>query len=71
MATMYSRKHYRDMAGVLSRSTKTVTDKKAHRETCEQWADHFAADNPRFDREKFMLAAGGYGRTAKEFIEKK
>ena len=68
---MYSRKHYRDMAGVLSKSTKTVTDKKAHRETCEQWADHFAADNPRFDREKFMLAAGGYGRTAKEFIEKK
>jgi len=50
---------------VLSRSTKTVTDKKAHREACEQWADHFAADNPRFDRVKFMLAAGGYGGNPK------
>ena len=61
MATIYSRKHYRATAGLLSRSTKTVTDRQAHREACEQWADHFAADNPRFDRLKFMLAAGGYG----------
>ena len=44
---MYTRKHYVDMA-------KTLAETKASKAIIERWCTKFKADNPRFDKPKFL-----------------
>lgn len=60
-----SRKDYEAMATALrvkmesySDTDRYVTAREAVRQVAGALADVFAADNPRFDRKRFMKAAG-------------
>jgi hypothetical protein len=50
----YTRRHFRDIAGIISQ-INPVAKRKAE---AEKWAKIFAADNPRFLKAKFMEACG-------------
>jgi len=57
---MLSKQHYTEIAHIL-RSHKEK--RKSHEERYRQWiatdlADYFVTDNPRFDRHRFLEAAG-------------
>ena len=62
----YQQEHYEDVANLLTRST---TDHGTSRKSADggvmalrrvmlDFADLFAADNPEFDRERFLAACG-------------
>jgi len=61
MAT-YTRKAYRDVAAIIARAydAPVTTDYCVQAEFCDyltvQFAELFAADTPRFDRERFIEA---------------
>lgn len=50
----YSRMHYRDQAAEI----RMYPDHVIRRAAAIRWADKYSADNPRFDRVKFMKACG-------------
>lgn len=54
MSTMFSRKHYVFMADLLSRFQFVSDDERAA--FASILAQKFAADNDRFDKQKFMKA---------------
>lgn len=62
---MLSRKHYKAIAEII-KTQKDLADIFAGKEFATQriddvatgLADHFAKDNPRFDRERFLAACG-------------
>ena len=49
----YTRRHYVDIARLVSKFPP-----KERKEETEKYCRLFAADNPRFDRAKFMKACG-------------
>ena len=67
--TMLTKKHFKAIAEIVSESQDLVcADDLAHLSTglwrikphdfCNKLADYFAADNPQFDRERFLSACG-------------
>ena len=50
-----SRKHYEAIAAILAVNVRGMVTAE---ETAQNMADYFAAENPRFDRERFLEAAG-------------
>ena len=63
MATMYSARHYQNIASVLSahsadrRSNDDSYGEALFRDMAVSFADVFEADSPRFQRERFLEAA--------------
>ncbi len=58
---MLTRKHYKAIAAIVKDCTKTTDDAVTYvssSQLCHELADYFAADNPRFDRERFLTACG-------------
>jgi hypothetical protein len=53
-----SRKDYEKAAAILAEA-KSFLPESAHGYLVLQFSAMFAADNPRFDRERFQSAAGG------------
>jgi hypothetical protein len=54
-----TRKDYVLIAEALARADRPYAEGRAqHRTDCEAIADALAQDNPRFDRERFLKAAG-------------
>ena len=54
-----SRKHFKAAAAILSNySDVTGPAKSIVREIANEFADLFADENPRFDRERFLAACG-------------
>jgi hypothetical protein len=54
-----TRKHYRQVAEMLKREIETYEhDVKTVASIADSLATFFQADNPRFDRDKFLQAVG-------------
>ncbi len=49
---MYTRRHFEDVAKTISK----ITPLAARKTEANKWAKKFKADNPRFDRKRFMDA---------------
>jgi len=59
-----SRQHYVAIAGILRETLEDAGGlnwRTAVHAVADRLADYFAADNPRFDRARFMLAAAPRG----------
>jgi len=55
-----TRKDYNLIAEVLSYSLNAIIDDMALEALASNFADELALDNPRFNRHKFLIAAGVY-----------
>lgn len=58
---MFTRQHYKAIAEIVKQNEGTVNNIMVYikrQRLCDDLADYFAADNPRFDREKFLEACG-------------
>lgn len=55
---MFTRKHYRAIAKILKNHDDFIERVNKYTSLCNDLADYFASDNPRFDREKFLAACG-------------
>lgn len=55
---MFTRQHYKAIAGIVRNSTVNKTSKPViNREILiRELTNYFAEDNPRFDRQKFLAA---------------
>ena len=56
-----TKKHYEAIASIIECNTMgqhVTTPGKILDNIAEDLADYFATDNPRFDRDKFMIACG-------------
>jgi hypothetical protein len=49
----YTRQHFREFAEIISKVPKA-----RRKEEAERYCKMFQADNPRFDKEKFLKACG-------------
>ncbi len=59
MTTRYQKRHYEDVARLLRERSEHIFDEPLVRQVIEiDFADLFAADNPDFDRERFLAACG-------------
>lgn len=62
---MFTRKHYRAFADMVKNNSQEftglnglITVNMVRTRFCNDLADYFAADNPQFDRERFLTACG-------------
>lgn len=55
---MFSRRHYREIAGVIAAHTSKSGDVVHKRRLVAELSAFFKADNPRFDMERFSDACG-------------
>ena len=62
---MFTRQHYKAIAEIVKKNTDrhdhpqfNYWDAMGTDDFCDELADYFAADNPRFDRTKFLEACG-------------
>lgn len=65
----YSKRHYEDAADIFvaERPNESWDPNKhvQHNQLLKQFADLFERDNPKFQRDRFINAAGGYvGKSA-------
>lgn len=60
---MMTAKHFRTIAATIreQRSVTPDNDRETLVQTAKRLADAFRADNPRFDRERFLVACGFSG----------
>ena len=60
---MMTAKHFRTIAAAIreQRSVTPDTDRETLAQTAKRLAEAFRADNPRFDRERFLIACGFSG----------
>lgn len=61
MAAKHSARTYNAVAGTIARRYRTfggAAGRIAMRELARDFAERFGADNPRFDRARFMAACG-------------
>ncbi len=56
-----TRKDYVLISDVLRDALDSIIDDMALEALASRFADELALDNPRFDRERFLAAAGVYG----------
>ena len=56
----FQRRHYEAIASVLDDldGSKIGLSRGTHADICQSMADKFAADNPKFNRDRFMTACG-------------
>jgi hypothetical protein len=52
---MFGHRHYKHIAALIADTAETVTPEQL----AERFASFFAADNSRFNRERFLAAAKG------------
>lgn len=60
---MFSRRHYREIAGVIAAHTSKSGDVVHKRRLVAELSAFFKADNPRFNQEKFTEACNKIERT--------
>lgn len=54
---MYTKQHFEDLAQFL-KSTKATTKATTKAELTKELIEHFAIDNPKFKKERFLKAVG-------------
>jgi hypothetical protein len=58
MPTRYAKRHYEDTARIIANANTHIPHKYAIHAFAKEFADLYANDNPRFDRDRFMRACG-------------
>jgi hypothetical protein len=56
---MFTRQHYKAIAAIIEENRRCVPANSVGYGIAEDLARYFAADNPRFSREKFLAACKG------------